>query len=70
LSPTSYCWFCKHLFKEGQAYRLHLLDCRHPVYKKRNKKLKADTHIALKVHIDCLAKEPSQAVQPVIKGDH
>ena len=50
LSPHSYCFVCKRLLKPGEGYMLKQLDCRHPVYKKNNRRLKGNTHIGLKVH--------------------
>jgi len=53
LSPSSYCFLCKQLLKPDDQYRMHRIDCRHQVYKKNNKRLKANTHITLKVHQEC-----------------
>jgi hypothetical protein len=47
------CFKCKFPLKEGDEIHSVPYDCRHPVYKKKNKKLKGDKVLYFHTHVKC-----------------
>lgn len=51
--PGAICFKCRSYMKEGQTIISIPFDCRHPVYKKRNRKLKGDKVLWFHAHEIC-----------------